>query len=438
MKKLTTLALCSAFLLSAPNIASAKGQKIILSSPVDLDQVSIQKPVGQIVDPEYGVLSFHNGTTFTVNQTDTPIEVFSPYNGKIFFAENNPKTGSVLKIIHDNGYTSTFSGIDLETVDLSNKRLERGEKIGNLLSKDKLQNGTFYFEHIAENGHSVSFLFEELKENNQISFVVKPQNLALAQQYYVPLKKDRNDETSLKPYNFNGTSDTRTQETNKPVRNATNSKYKTLKLNDVKVRSVLENAPTYISMPGGSGVSAAYQSLAFGYSDTIADAAAATATPTCSGAVRQSLMEKSEDTMLRSKALKDAVISEPAQVKDISCFDNYQTVMTTVVPQSGLSGSINVFGSSVSTSDLVQQGMDALSEGACQKTNEMLNSVKNQTLDASALYAGRMANGVNEWERDRTQSLQNKLTNFVPEQYEDQVDGSAGDILDRVKDGYGE
>ena len=428
MKKV--ISLCAALLLSTCLSMQAQANNTVLSSPVDLDKVIVEKPVGQIIDPNYGVISFHNGTLFRLSEdiqnSGEPLDILTPYAGRIFYAGLDNTYGTIVKIIHDNGSTSTFGGMDLDSLISSKYRVERGEKIGHFIrtADHVTANNHLYFEHTLENGHNLSFNFQDLQNKRLSSFTVSAQNLGLAQQYYVPLKKDNNDDGGIRPYSFSGKSSTQSsQETiarQEPTKTKRNNRMMSVK--DFPVRSVLKNAPTYISIANGSdGSNVRYQSLAYGLAGPAAAATPASATPTCPQNVKDGLMQRSEQRLQNQKNLRNAVISEPGNVSDLSCFDDFQSIMSSVVSGSGLSGGINIFGQNV---DLVGMGMNALANGACNQANALMSDVRNKAIDMNAMYASQYR----AWESGQLQNLSNSVADFAGEEHQEEIEGRAIDL----------
>lgn len=397
----------------------------LLSNPFIEVQPEIAKPAGQIFDRRYGVLSYQSGTELTLDQ-EIKMEshnVFMPLAGRIFYVEKNKKYHSLIKISHSNGSVTTIGGLDVQSLPAANKNLNKGDKIGTLHKTVIEGEKNMYFEHVLKSGYSLHY---GEKDTIRTSFKIEPQQLALANYYNPnppgspPLPPGMGDgerpplPPGVNPYDPRGrpggprppsdgsrgnwgpgTGNNTGGASGGPGNMGPGSG------NNAGGPSTAGPWASGYVLPGSGSDSAGgtndtYANLT---GDEAASAAAAAATATCPQSVREEQNVYVEARLEENEAIREAVLTEPASVNNLSCFDQFSTIMSTVVAESGISGSFSIFGMDVDIGQLAGMGADALSQGACNRGQQLLDDVRDRGIDINAVYSGfeDAQNVINSW-----------------------------------------
>lgn len=420
--KITILTLSVALSFGLSSGAQSAGILPIydITNPFTDMDVEIVKPSGNIIDDKYGVLLHNSGTQLNIKNTDEKqsLPVVSPLAGKVIYIDDKNETyGTVLKIVHYKPYSvSTFYGLDVKTMPQFEQEISRGETIGSPLSSN------VYFEHVLESGYSLAY---KKHDTFRTSVPLRDQQMAIGQNYF-----DKSLALNTGAYAFDwgsiwgGGDDTEPEPilggdldggTPLPIGIGTpipgsgtpggvgtgtgtgiggsGSGGSGTPADLVGGGDSVHTTTSSGSYVAGGPTSAAGGSYA-DYSDLsgteVVDALATNPGDLCDVKIESDSVLAAENTMKVKNEIRNAANPAPPTgiINEMSCFDQFSTIMSTVVAEAGITGSFDIFGFGVDAGTLVGMGMDALSSGACDKANDIMASIKDRGVDINLMYAG--------------------------------------------------
>lgn len=371
--------------------------------PLGVTKAEIVKPVGQIMDKKYGVIEFQTGYMLKADTHDTTVPVYAVNSGKIV-SLNDDRTS--IEIIHKNGEKSRYDHVDLQDHLNIGHSLNKADIIGYLPASEQL-----FYELRDNEGFVINHNLQTGNLNNQ-NYIISSRDIGLLSAFmnecaFGVCADDGGNG------NGSGNGNNRGPVIDDPYLGGGGSLGGSNSggNNNAGGGNPYVGGSTGGSSGGSSGGNGTGGGTGGGYSTggyttsssssssgpsytpysgvTGGEAAAyisANSSETCLEPVLTGLIAKKEETLAEQDAVLNTVISEPASVNDLSCFDNFATILSTTVADAGLSGSFSVFGFDVDIGQLAQQGVDALSEGACNKANSYFSDVQSAGIDVNALF----------------------------------------------------
>ena len=371
------------FLISCSFSSAAhaiKAQSEVVNPFLEMDPY-ITKPSGTVVDEKYGVMTYFSGTEMEIASSLEDKTILAPEKGRVIYVdENHDKYGTLVKIVHRNGSVSTFGGLDTATIPSLRDRFEKGDEIGAVKHTDKV-----YFEHVLKSGYSVSY---NEKDSFRTSIIVNKDKMSVGTYYKRGYQLDGNYAFSFSDiFNNSKDSDKKSGSVVGVSKTINSGTYGT-----GTPSSSGGSSPSYMPIASTGAAGVAYSSFPASIAGAAVGAIAAAANPLCPASVSSDLILPYQEAATAGDIeLLKANFTPPPEglVNELSCFDQFSTVMSTVVAESGISGGFDIFGVGVDVGSLVNMGMNALADGACDKANDLLGKLRDKGLDVNVMYAGR-------------------------------------------------
>ncbi len=392
-KMLLSAAILGCMALLSPQTSHADTtKKIGFMHPLGSIQSAPLNEVGTIIDKTYGAIRSSAAFILEAAHRDTP--VYASRDGEVIFIGDDHKKGVHIDVLHADMSRTTYGLLSDSDLAHFGSTVQKGDIIG------YTDTNTLYYALVDKEGNTIRPSLT-LGDQNRQNFTINKTDIASGFAFWIdptnppPIDEDlrgylppiSNNNGDKEENNNSGTIKTRSGGSGGPQVGTVNN-------NSSNTSNNSGSTSGSGSGSASSGSDVTYVPFAGTSSSAATDAVSASATALCPESVATTVkIAMVEEKTAVQEGMRQQFYTDPADINELSCFDNFATTISTVVADMGISGAFDVFGVGGSIGGLIQSGIDSLAGGACDQSNKLLDMVRDAGIDPNVLFQGALNPG---------------------------------------------